>query len=120
MAGRVENLTPFKPGESGNPNGRPKGAFSLVGILKEKLQEIPDGMDGKTYAQLLIQRAMSIALKDGDVGMIRDMLDRVDGKPAQAVDLTSGGEKFETAPMSLAVLEATKRYEADLRKALIE
>src|SRR3990167_11021634 len=84
----------FKPGVSGNPAGKPKGAISLVAILKEKLSEVPEGADKKTYAQLLIQRMMSIALKDGDVGMIKDMIDRIDGKPQGYLDHTTHGEKL--------------------------
>ena len=38
---RGENLKPyqFKPGQTGNPNGRPKGTKSLTNQLKAALQE---------------------------------------------------------------------------------
>lgn len=32
----------FKPGQSGNPNGRPKGTFSLKTYAKKYLQEMTD------------------------------------------------------------------------------
>lgn len=31
----LENLKPFKPGQSGNPKGRPKGSKSLSAIIRE-------------------------------------------------------------------------------------
>lgn len=36
-----QNLKPFKKGESGNPNGRPKGSISLETRVKRLLEE-PD------------------------------------------------------------------------------
>lgn len=106
----------FKPGESGNPNGRPKGAISLVGILRAKLEECPKEMDKRTYAQLLVQRALDIALEEGDVGMIRDLFDRVDGKPQGSVDVTSAGEKITALSPELAGIIADA--EAKLKSSL--
>lgn len=94
--------TQFKPGVVSNPNGRPKGSLSLVAILKEKLEEIPEGMDKKTYAQLLVQKALSVALKEGDVGMIKDMFDRVDGKAQASVDVTTNGKDLQITVVSYA------------------
>jgi hypothetical protein len=107
----------FKPGESGNPNGRPKGSISLVGILREKLAECPEGTDKKTYAQLLIQRALNIALQGGDVSMIRDIFDRIDGKPTGSLDLTSLGKQIESGvtPAQQAILQ---KYEDEMKKSL--
>lgn len=31
----LENLKPFKPGQSGNPAGKPKGTISLASIIQE-------------------------------------------------------------------------------------
>ena|SRR3990167_6961825 len=92
----LENLKKFEPGKVSNPKGRPKGSLSLVTILKEKLAEIPakDNEQKRTNAQILIQKAFDVATKKGDVAMIKDMLDRIDGKPKASVDLTSGGEKM--------------------------
>lgn len=87
--------TRWKPGQSGNPAGKPPGAgVSLVALLRRKLEECPEGTDKKTYAQLLVDRAMGIALKGGDVSMIRDLMDRIDGKPASSLDVTTGGDKL--------------------------
>jgi hypothetical protein len=72
----------FQKGESGNPNGRPKGTFSIVGMIKEKLQETPEGQK-ETYAQLLVKKYMHKALVEGDDKIIRDLVDRIDGKAVQ-------------------------------------
>lgn len=75
----IKNLKPFKPGQSGNPGGRPKmdpdikAAFeALTPVAIAKLQEIILA-DGTKDADRL--RAIDIAL------------DRGLGKPVQGVDL---------------------------------
>lgn len=70
------------PGNTANPNGRPK--FSLVGILKDKLKEVPEGEDKVSLAEKLIDEAIKKALK-GDTFMLRDIIDRVDGRPKQVM-----------------------------------
>lgn len=81
----------FVKGVTGNPDGRPKGTFSLVEMIKRKLQEIPEGKD-KTYAEYFIEQIMKKTVVDGDVVMMRDIINRLDGMPKQAVDVTTNGE----------------------------
>ena len=71
----------FATGVSGNPEGRKIGSFSLVAILKNKLQELPEGQDKETYAHKLILRMLKSAIIEGDGAMIRDIVNRVDGLP---------------------------------------
>jgi len=76
----------FPPGVSGNPNGRPAGAVSVVDAIKRKLNEIypeADNETKRTYLDVLIENIFSKAIEDKDVSMIKDMIDRVDGKPKQ-------------------------------------
>lgn len=43
--GNNGNLVPFKPGQSGNPAGRPKGAKDgLRATLRKRLKSAPEGM----------------------------------------------------------------------------
>jgi hypothetical protein len=56
---------PFEPGQSGNPNGRPKGARNRVS------QEVEALILGQ--AEALAAKALDMALK-GDAGMLRAML----------------------------------------------
>lgn len=87
--------TKFKKGVSGNPAGRPVGSVSIVEGIKRKLMEIEPG-NQKTYYDLFLSKLFQKAIKDGDVKLMTDMIDRTDGKPKQSTDLTSGGEKIET------------------------
>ena len=74
----------------GNPGGgRPKGSFSLVEMIKKKLQEIPEGKD-KTYAEYFIEQMMKKTVVEGDVSMMKDMINRVDGMPRQNIGLDGG------------------------------
>lgn len=85
------------PGNTANPNGRPKGSFSLVEMIKKKLQEEMPGAT-KTYAQEFIDRLMEKTTKEGDVTMMRDMINRVDGMAKQAIDHTTQGDKIMFLP----------------------
>jgi len=73
------------PGHTGNPNGRPK--FSIVSIIRDKLEETPEG-DEKTYAEKLVHAYIINALENNDGPAIRDLIDRFDGKAKQAIDHT--------------------------------
>ena len=49
---REDNLKPFKKGQSGNPNGRPKGSISITTIIKRLLQNEQVSLkDGKKINQ---------------------------------------------------------------------
>jgi len=88
------------PGNTANPFGRPKDTFSIVGMIKSKLQEAPEG-ESKTYAELFIDQLMQKTIHEADTAMMRDMINRVDGMPKQAVDHTTAGEKIMYLPMEI-------------------
>ena len=87
-----------KKGVTGNPNGRPKGSYSIVEMIKKKLQEMPEGKD-KTYGEYFVEQIMKKAVIEGDVTMMKDLTDRIDGKPRQQIDsdITSGGKPIVVA-----------------------
>lgn len=94
----------------GNPGGgRPKGSFSLVEMIKRKLQEIPEGKD-KTYAEYFIEQMMKKTVVEGDVSMMRDVINRVDGMPKQQIDqdITSGGKPFVPIYGSLSIKKSNE------------
>ncbi|KKM85518.1 hypothetical protein LCGC14_1288250 [marine sediment metagenome] len=73
-------LTPWQPGQSGNPNGRPKN--SVTTLLKNQ--------DAKT-TQEICDKLIELA-KEGDLPAIKEYLDRTDGKVTQPTDHTFDGE----------------------------
>lgn len=78
------------PGNTANPNGRPKGSLSITAEIKKKLEEVPEGQK-KTYLELLISRILKQAIQDGDNIMIGKIWNYVDGMPEQKTQL-SGDE----------------------------
>lgn len=84
----------FKPGQSGNPNGRPPKEWTWSGLLKEKMEAMI-GEDGLTIKDAVASSLLTKAM-EGDVSAIKEVGNRVDGMPAQALDLTSKGDKLES------------------------
>lgn len=56
--GRPPKATQFKPGESGNPRGRPKGTKNLKTDLKEELAEMLVVREGDQPRKISKQRAL--------------------------------------------------------------
>jgi len=63
-----KQLKPFRPGQSGNPKGRPKGSRNRTTLAVESL------LDGQ--AETLTQKAIDLALS-GDLIALRICLDRI-------------------------------------------
>jgi hypothetical protein len=94
----------------GNPGGgRPVGSVSIVEGIKKKLLEI-EPENKKTYLDLFLSRYFRKAIKDGDVGLIRDMINRIDGMPQQRTDITSGDKPI---PILNAIHSNHSSQEAD-------
>jgi len=89
----IENLIPFKPGESGNPKGRPKGQRDYATIYREALIRIAEAKDKtpEEIEEMIEEVGLNKALK-GDYNFFKDVRDRIHGKPMQHQDITSGGE----------------------------
>ena len=85
--------TQFKPGQSGNPTGRPKKEYCLTDILKEQ----GNNEDVEIEEGVLISRKQAIAQKlwsmamNGDPIMLRYLYDRIDGRPKQSLDVAASG-----------------------------
>ena len=90
----IPNSKPFKKGESGNPNGRPKKLPELDKLLADVLGEEKDGI---TAAEAILKALRAKATK-GDIRAAEVLLDRGWGKAKQSMDITSDGKQIELPP----------------------
>ena len=87
-------LTPFKPGNNMNPNGRPKSR-PIAAAIRELL-DADEGSKLKKIARVAVDNA-----SDGDFRFAKEIMERIDGKVADKIehsgriDSTISEEKFE-------------------------
>jgi hypothetical protein len=104
------NLKPYKPGESGNPNGRPRKYTSLLkeqgyslsevndciqvlmSMTIEELKEVWDNPKA-TVLEKTIAAAIRKSIEKGSLYSIETLLTRVFGKPKEQTE-TSGTQKI--------------------------
>lgn len=80
----------FKPGESGNPNGRPPKGYSITEMMKEMLSSDPRVKE--TLGKVIITKAL-----EGDITAIKTVWQYMDGMPPQSVtNLNVDVEQDET------------------------
>ena len=79
----------FEKGKSGNPRGRPKGSLSMTALLRKELQKSFTMSSGEKIkkADAVIQAMIAGAAK-GDVGLIKLVVERMDGAVKQGLELT--------------------------------
>lgn len=75
----------FQKGQSGNPKGKPKGARHFSTLLKEAIIKVAEGDD--MPADRMIVKQLVDKAKKGDLQAIDRVLDRVDGKAEQTINL---------------------------------
>lgn len=89
-----ENLIPYKKGQSGNPNGRPKGSKNRSTIAKKWLQAMQEAKNPLTLEseelsqEDLITLALLKKAADGDVNAYKALMDSGYGSPVQQVEQT--------------------------------
>lgn len=79
---RVKGLKPFKKGESGNPNGRPKGQRNFQTIYMEAMKILAN-KNSTTVEQLEAEMVANAAIlaRKGDFRFYKDTMDRLHGSP---------------------------------------
>ncbi|HEV2522596.1 MAG TPA: DUF5681 domain-containing protein [Candidatus Acidoferrales bacterium] len=88
----MSNLNPanqWKPGQSGNPKGRPKKVFDLLKRVDEKMLEIdPNDSKGRTHGEIAADQILYM-LKQGSVRVWAEYNDRKFGRPPQALAIAT-------------------------------
>jgi hypothetical protein len=93
-----ENLIPFKPGQSGNPKGRPKGAKSRSTVIKRWLEAMDKGKNPMTgeVEEMSVEDKMTLALigkaLKGDTQAYKALMDSAYGQPKQEIENTGQSE----------------------------
>lgn len=77
---------PFKPGQSGNPKGRGLKEKWATEAIRMALKE-DDPVTGKKNLRAVAEKLVSEA-KDGNVQAMKEIFDRLEGKPAQSMELS--------------------------------
>lgn len=75
----------FAKGHPGGPGRKPK-EHSITDQLRGVSEEI-DEETGKTKAQLLAEKLWALALEDEDKQAMVQIIDRLDGKPRESIEL---------------------------------
>lgn len=111
--GKTENLTPWKPGQSGNPKGKPVGTRSFKNILVEFLDKSIDMMDPFTKEKAKFTAKEAVAMKivgeamKGNMSAIKEIRDMVDGPIAQQIEIED--KTIQTKSVSQREAELEKR-----------
>ena len=117
---REDNLKPFKPGESGNPNGRPLGQRNYATIYREallKLAKINDKTPEELEEEILSKGLLSA--RSGDYRFYKDIQDRLHG----TATIKSESEVKVTGTINTQdpkMLQIAQKYEEELTNARIE
>ena len=105
------NPNEFQPGQSGNPKGRPKSITLSEAYRHQLAQPVPKDREGRTYAEV-IAALMCQRATQGDVAAAKEIADRVEGKPKQAIDVDMSVRDWREMARTAGIQEAEVVAEA--------
>jgi hypothetical protein len=119
MAGYKDIKPRWAKGESGNPNGRPKGSKNRSTIAKKWLDVNQDKKNPLTDIKELLSQEdlMTLALikkaKEGDVSAYKELMNSAYGSPLQQVEQTQTNYDFSSlSPEEIReILKENDEYE---------
>ncbi len=82
---RLRNLRPpWKPGQSGNPQGRPTGSGSILGFIKQRLRCAPWHKKAREYHMQTLADELAFRLvqlgRRGNVAALQMILDKTESR----------------------------------------
>lgn len=98
---------PFQKGETGNPNGRPKGRKNFATLYREAIEKIANstGMEPDAFELEIVEQALRKA-RNGDIAFYRDTMDRLHGRAMQKLDHTTNGKELPQPIVQINALRA--------------
>jgi hypothetical protein len=91
----LENLKPWKPGQSGNPAGRKKKQKTMSTILREYMEcklDFKDPYTGKTgkkkTSEIIILKLIQKAIVSNDRNAMNDIINMLDGAARNEESIT--------------------------------
>ena len=119
--GKPPKNSQFKPGQSGNPKGRPKGTNNLRTDLSEELEEKITVKEGGQHLVISKQRAMLKSLMaksiQGDITAARALINLIVGieqaDAERSVVLTTTAEDLEILEAFRERVRAESEYEQE-------
>lgn len=104
---RLDNLIPFSgANDPRRMNGRPKGVPNtktrlqrILNLIEEHKNPVTGELEKFTVAELLDMQQV-IKARKGDTKAYQILLDRLEGRPQQSVDMTTNGKDLPTPILS--------------------
>ena len=78
----------FGPNNVANPQGRPKKNWTMTDLIEDALEEADE--TGEAYKKIITRKLRSLAVR-GELPAIKEIIDRVDGKAKESVNIESQG-----------------------------
>lgn len=99
---QVKNRKPgtWKPGQSGNPKGRPPKGWSWAELLEEVGEQVEE-KSGKKFKELVSKR-LWVECVNGNISAIKELMNRMDGMPIQKNIL--GGDDDRPIPIDVKLI----------------
>lgn len=99
----------WKPGQSGNPHGRPKAEWTWAGVIKQVVDELNPKTNNEFKRDMV--KALVTEVIRGNSQAAKILMDRTDGLPSQEIkqsgNLTFTVVRGEEKPEELTEVEET-------------